>query len=169
MMSESEKVETPVGSITKILNRCIANFSDWWARELAVQKVRRHLKAIPSEMVQEVLTIKFKNANIYVSDSWKEVPRWKDFLEWLKVDGFGKMKRIETPLEADNFALESKCRAERRIVGNTSYGFIGYGKPAPAANVLVCYTDGVLKAIQVEPQSDGIPRYDPDEAYLVVI
>lgn len=168
-MSGSEKAETPIGSFTKILNRCIANFSDWWIRELAVQKVKRHLRTIPDTMVKEVLTIKFKNANVHVSDSWKEVPRWADFLAWLKADSLSKKRWIKDEWDCDNFALESKYRAERRIIGNAAYGFVWYGKPAHAANVLVCYTDGVLKAIQVEPQSDSISRYNPDEAYLVVM
>lgn len=164
-----EKAITPLGAIAGIINKVIANFLDWWARELAVQRVKVHLKAIPGEMVKEVLSIKFKNATIYVSDSWKEAPRWVDFLGWLKTDSLSKMVWIEDAWDCDNFALESKCRAERRIIGNTSYGFVWYAKPAHAATVVVGYTEGVLKAIQVEPQSDSIPRYDPDEAYLVVM
>jgi len=164
-----EKSVTPLGAIAGIINKCIANFLDWWARELAVQRVKRHLEAIPGDMVKEVLSIKFKNATIYVSDAWKEAPRWEDFLAWLKVDSLSKMIWIKDAWDCDNFALESKCRAERRIIGNISYGFVWYAKPAHAASVLVGYTDGVLKAIPVEPQSDSIPSYDPDEAYLVVM
>ncbi|MEA3431171.1 MAG: hypothetical protein U9R01_00600 [candidate division WOR-3 bacterium] len=134
-----------------------------------MQRVKWHLNAIPGDMVKEPLRIKFKNANIHVSDSWKEAPRWIDFLGWLKADSLSRMVGIKDAWDCDIFALESKCRAERRIIGNISYGFVWYAKPAHAANVLVGYTDGVLKAIQVEPQSDSIPSYDPDEAYLVVV
>jgi len=164
-----EKATTPHSAIAGIINKCIAIFSDWWARELAVQRVKVHLKTITGDLVKEVLTIKFKNATIYVSDSWKEAPRWVDFLGWLKTDSLSKMVWIKDAWDCDNYSIGSKCRAERRIIGNISYGFVWYGKPAHAANVFVGYTDGVLKAIQVEPQSDSIPSYDPDEAYLVVM
>jgi len=168
-MTGLEKATTPHSAIAGIINKCVDNFSDWWARGLAVQRVRRHLEAITGDMVKEVLTIKFKNANIHVSDSWKEAPRWADFLAWLKVDSLSKMIWIKDAWDCDNYSIESKCRAERRIMGNISYGFVWYAKPAHAANGFVGYTDGVLKAIPVEPQSDSIPRYDPDEAYLVVM
>jgi len=132
-----------------------------------VQKVKWHLKAIPDVMVKEVLTIKFKNANIHVSDSWKEVPRWEDFLGWLKADSLSKMRWIETSWDCDSFALESKCRAERRIVGNISYGLVLY-EPRHIESVVVGYTDGVLKAMQVRPRSGAISN-NLDEAYLVVM
>jgi len=170
-MSVSEKAETPTpaGSIARILNRCMTSLSDWWAREMAVQKVKRRLKTVPGELVREVLAIKFKNANIYVSDVWKEAPRWEDFLGWLKADSLSEKRWIEDEFDCDNFALESKCRAERRIVGNIAYGFVWYAKPAHAANVLVCYTGSSLKPIQIEPQVDGVSKYRSSEAYLVVM
>lgn len=168
-MSISEKAETPAGSITGILNRCIARFSDWWVRELAVQKVKRHLKAIPDTMVKEILTIKFKNANIYVSDSWKEVPRWEDFLAWLKADSLSKMRWIEDEFDCSNYSIESKCRADRKIIGNIAYGFVWYAKRARGANVLVCYTDGSLKAISIKPRNSSAVEFNPSEAYLIVM
>jgi len=90
-----EKATSSVGAIAGIINKCIAIFSDWWARELAVQRVKAHLRTITGDLVKEVLTIKFKNATIYVSDSWKEAPRWVDFLGWLKTDSLSKMVWIE--------------------------------------------------------------------------
>jgi len=35
-----QKATTPVGAIARIINKCVDNFSDWWVRELAVQKRR---------------------------------------------------------------------------------------------------------------------------------